>query len=73
MQTIEGASGAVPQIGAHPVKNPGGRRDHATRPPERAKRDGDPGAIRTRDFQLRRLALYPAELPGHDRQRTPTT
>ncbi len=25
---------------------------------------GDPGAIRTRDFQLRRLALYPAELPG---------
>ena len=27
--------------------------------------DGDPGAIRTRDPQLRRLVLYPAELPGH--------
>ena len=26
---------------------------------------GDPGAIRTRDPQLRRLVLYPAELPGH--------
>ncbi len=25
---------------------------------------GDPGAIRTRDPQLRRLVLYPAELPG---------
>ena len=34
--------------------------------------NGDPGAIRTRDFQLRRLALYPAELPGHDRQQKPT-
>ena len=29
--------------------------------------NGDPGAIRTRDPQLRRLVLYPAELPGHDR------
>jgi hypothetical protein len=28
--------------------------------------DGDPGAIRTRDPQLRRLVLYPAELPGHN-------
>lgn len=28
---------------------------------------GDPGAIRTRDPQLRRLVLYPAELPGHVR------
>ncbi len=27
--------------------------------------NGDPGAIRTRDPQLRRLVLYPAELPGH--------
>ncbi len=26
---------------------------------------GDPGAIRTHDPQLRRLVLYPAELPGH--------
>ena len=35
--------------------------------------DGDPGAIRTRDPQLRRLVLYPAELPGHvggDHRRT---
>ena len=30
-----------------------------------AKKNGDPGAIRTRDPQLRRLVLYPAELPGH--------
>jgi integrase len=29
------------------------------------ERNGDPGAIRTRDPQLRRLVLYPAELPGH--------
>ena len=29
---------------------------------------GDPGAIRTRDPQLRRLVLYPAVLPGHDRR-----
>ncbi len=27
--------------------------------------DGDPGAIRTRDLQIRNLALYPAELRGH--------
>jgi len=32
------------------------------------KINGDPGAIRTRDPQLRRLVLYPAELPGHDRR-----
>ena len=32
-----------------------------------AKKNGDPGAIRTRDPQLRRLVLYPAELPGHRR------
>ena len=32
-----------------------------------AKESGDPGAIRTRDPQLRRLVLYPAELPGHKR------
>jgi hypothetical protein len=37
------------------------------------KTNGDPGAIRTRDPQLRRLVLYPAELPGHDRRRGPTT
>jgi hypothetical protein len=30
-----------------------------------AKSNGDPGAIRTHDPQLRRLVLYPAELPGH--------
>ena len=30
------------------------------------KLNGDPGAIRTRDPQLRRLVLYPAELPGHN-------
>src|SRR6056297_1243792 len=34
----------------------------------RTGEDGDPGAIRTRDPQLRRLVLYPAELPGHDRR-----
>ena len=27
--------------------------------------DGDPAAIRTRDLQIRNLALYPAELRGH--------
>lgn len=27
--------------------------------------DGDPGAIRTRDPQIRNLMLYPAELRGH--------
>ena len=32
---------------------------------ELPKRVGDPGRIRTCDFQLRRLALYPAELLGH--------
>ena len=32
---------------------------------DEAKKSGDPGAIRTRDPQLRRLVLYPAELPGH--------
>ena len=31
----------------------------------RAQENGDPGAIRTHDPQLRRLVLYPAELPGH--------
>ena len=30
------------------------------------EKNGDPGAIRTRDPQLRRLVLYPAELPGHN-------
>ena len=30
----------------------------------RRRENGDPGAIRTRDPQLRRLVLYPAELPG---------
>jgi len=34
-----------------------------------ARKDGDPGAIRTRDPQLRRLVLYPAELPGHSRRK----
>ena len=34
---------------------------------DEAKKSGDPGAIRTRDPQLRRLVLYPAELPGHER------
>ena len=43
---------------------------HQTAPREkqkrvRARKNGDPGAIRTRDPQLRRLVLYPAELPGH--------
>jgi hypothetical protein len=27
---------------------------------------GDPGGIRTHDPQLRRLLLYPAELPGQN-------
>ena len=27
--------------------------------------DGDPGAIRTRDPQIRNLVLYPAELRDH--------
>ena len=35
---------------------------------DEAKKSGDPGAIRTRDPQLRRLVLYPAELPGHDQR-----
>lgn len=36
-----------------------------SQPVDAAKKSGDPGAIRTRDPQLRRLVLYPAELPGH--------
>jgi len=42
-----------------------GRHELVTSSSQVLERNGDPGAIRTRDPQLRRLVLYPAELPGH--------
>ncbi len=56
--------GGGPKVGQRwaeiaPPKNP------LTQPFDYVEEYGDPGAIRTRDPQLRRLVLYPAELPGH--------
>ena len=45
---IEGAATIIPDMFATPET-----------PQERGRRGGDPGAIRTRDPQLRRLVLYP--------------